>query len=102
MLSILAQDENAVRFCCDAEGWELLLSRMQEVAAGDHAWFVGEELSGGEWDWVSVECRGVSEWQVEMAGRGGQRALSTPAHGRRARARAPPFPAHTDEDRKNL
>ena len=63
-------------FCCDAAGREFLVRRLRAAARGDHAWCVGEELSGGEWDWVSVECRGVSEPEVEMASRGGQRALS--------------------------
>ena len=73
-IRICVQDEEVV-FCCDAAGRVFLWQRLREAAAGDHAWFVGEELSGGEWDWVSVECRGVSKLEVEMASQGGQRAL---------------------------
>lgn len=65
MLSILVQDENAVRFRCDGEGRGSLLRRMQEVAAGDHAWFAGEELEGGRYEWVSIESRGARELAVQ-------------------------------------
>ena len=76
MLSILAQGENAVLFRCDAEGRELLLRRMHEVAAGDHAWFAGEELERGKYEWVSIESRGAGELRVQELEHGGKRTLS--------------------------
>ena len=76
MLSILAQDENAVRFRCDAEGRKLLLHRLQEVAAGDHAWFTGEELEGGRYEWVSLESRGAQELGVQELDHDGKLTLS--------------------------
>ena len=75
MLSILAQDENAVRFCCDEEGREFLLRRLQEVAAGDHAWFVGEELEDGRYEWVSLESRGARELTAQEIDHDGKLTL---------------------------
>lgn len=76
MLSISTQGGKAVRFCCDEEGRELLLRRMQEVAAGDHAWLVGEELEGGKYEWVSLESRGVQELGVQELDHDGKLTLS--------------------------
>ena len=69
-------EERGVRFGCDGEGRELLLSRMQEVAAGDHAWLVGEELEGGKYEWVSIESRGVQELGVQELDHDGKLTLS--------------------------
>ena len=75
MLDISVQSENTLHFCCDAAGWGVLLSRMQEVSAGDHAWFVGEELEGGKYEWVSVESRGVRELTAQEIEHDGKLSL---------------------------
>ena len=68
-------EETGVRFCCDAEGREFLLHRLQEVAAGDHAWFTGEELEGGKYEWVSIESRGARELAAQEIDHDGKLAL---------------------------